>query len=194
MKTLLRALALGALVTLAPSPGSAQVGDGAVRIGADFEIIDLEVFPDRVTLFGFGVNGVAFGPSFGYQIGESIIVGSRFAFRLNVSDVAGAPDLTVDGTVAVVPYFEWMFPDPQVAPFVGAQAGVVAFFADSVDASANFVGGGFGGVHLFVTDSFSISPWGQVNFLYLGGLDDRAGFEVVALLSFEGWIGGRRVP
>lgn len=191
MKTL-TGCALVALVALTPRPASAQAGDGAFRLGADFEVIDLEVFPDLVTLFGFGVNGVAFGPSLGYQIGDSIVVGSRLAVRVNVSEVSGGAGTTVDGTIAVVPYFEYVFPDPSVAPFLGAQAGVVGFFADGADPLANAVAGGFGGVHLFITDSFSVSPWGQLNFLYLGGDTDRAGFEVVALLSFEGWMGGAR--
>ena len=143
MKTL-TGCALVALVALTPRPASAQAGDGAFRLGADFEVIDLEVFPDLVTLFGFGVNGVAFGPSLGYQIGDSIVVGSRLAVRVNVSEVSGGAGTTVDGTIAVVPYFEYMFPDPSVAPFLGAQAGVVGFFADGADPLANAVAGGFG--------------------------------------------------
>ncbi len=86
-----------------------------------------------------------------------------------------------------MPYFEYLFLSGNMRPFVGAQAGFQVFFPDSQDAQGSFIGGGLGGVHFFVTPSFSISPYVTVDFVYRGA-DKNAGVDAILGVSFEGWM------
>lgn len=190
------ALALGLTLALASGTARADAGQGAIRLSSDITVLGVQHFPDVETFFQFGVwpgsgaSGLipSLGVGFAYQVTDAILIGGRAGFGVIVID-SPAPlvdDFTI-GAFSLVPFFEYLFMSGNIRPFVGAQAGFQAYFPSNGDAEAFFVGGGLGGVHIFAEPGFSISPTGFFNFLYYGPAD-RAGFELVVALSFEGWI------
>ena len=185
-------LALAASLSLTTT-ASADAGQGAFRLGADVPVLSLQHFPSdfgSVTVFQFGLWSTnlarpQLGASFGYQVIEPLIIGARAGFGVALLD-AGAVDDT-QGLIAIVPFIEYMFGEGTVRPFIGAQAGFQVIFPDRSDAQAWFVGGGLGGVHIFATPGFSISPTLMLDFLYRGDAE-RAGFGLSGIVTLNGWI------
>lgn len=190
---------VAALAALGPDRASADAGPGAFRLGADVPVLVLTTFPDvGDPYFQFGLWGQPpvvlldgplpfVGASGAYQVTDAILIGARLGLGVAVFETAFT-DTTV-GAVALLPFFEYLFLDGTIRPFIGAQAGFQVIFPEDQDARAWFIGGGMGGVHIFAADGFSISPTLFVDFLYNGALE-TAGIDVIAAISFEGWIGG----
>lgn len=183
------AASLVSIATLTAAPASAQrPGAGAVKLSLDAGVVDLDVFPDRYNQFTLGVGGLSLGPGIGYLVTDGFAIGARTSFGFTVFDPT-TPGDTVSGVAALVPYFEALIGDGDIVPFVGGQLGFVAQFPDGRDAYASAIVGAFGGVHIFATPSFSVSPFASINFLYDGGLE-RAGLGLALGFSLVGWIGG----
>lgn len=186
--------ALAALLvsTAAVSTARADAGQGAIRIGGDIPVLSVQHFPFdigsfTVLQFGLWSTNVArpqLGASFGYQVIEPLVIGVRAGFGVLFVD-AGSGQTT--GVLALVPFLEYMFGEGTIRPFVGVEAGFQVDFPNNGDAQGAFVGGGLGGVHIFATPSFSISPTLILDFLYRGDIE-RAGFGVSGIVTLNGWI------
>ena len=184
----LAAAIVAAISMTAPRAEAQRPGAGSIQLHLDAQILDLQVFPDRYNQVSLGVGGASLGPGIVYQVADGIIIGTRAAFGFTLIDPV-TPGDSVAGSIALLPYLEFVFGQDQIAPFVDVHAGFQAIFPDGFDPWANVIVGARGGVHIFATDSFSVSPWGMLNFLYDGGIE-RAGFELAAGFSLVGWIGG----
>jgi hypothetical protein len=186
---LLAGALVAASLSLTAPKAHADAGQGAIRLGADIGVLSLSHFPNDLgpdfVVFQFGVWSRG-GLSFGYQVIEPLIIGVRAAFSVVHVDVGIAGSDTA-GSIALSPYLEYMFGEGNVRPFIGAQAGFQIIFPDDGDAQGWFIGGPMGGVHLFVTPSFSISPTAMLDFIYRGDVE-RAGYSLTGLVSFSGWI------
>ncbi len=197
------AAALACSITAAPV-ARADAGAGAIRLGADVPVFALNDFPDAnpsLTLqagpwgnaFGYLGPLPLVGASFGYQVTDAIVIGARAGFGIGVvhSQVDTPFGTVVNdtnvGAIGLLPYFEYLFLDGNIRPFVGAQAGFQVFWPDSGDGQGAFIGGGLGGVHIFATPSFSISPIAYLDFVYRGA-DRNAGVDFIIAVSFEGWM------
>lgn len=207
MRQIIRRGAIGAAAAAAiacsmasTSSVRADDGAGAIRFGADLHVLNVRQYPNDSPFVNddptiqFGVyNAVGgtdeflyFAPQFGYLLTESIVIGAHLGFGVvsfNGSD-AGVG-------VHLVPFFEYILsPGETIRPFVGAEVGPRIFsIPGPTDAYVTLVAGGFGGVHIFLEESFSISPFASVDFLY-NSLSERAGYEIVLGASFQGWVGG----
>ncbi len=191
--TILPFLALVAAlsITLLPGAASADQGEGALRVGADVYVLDLSVFPD----FGdanvqAGVLPAQLAIGAGFQLTSDIVLGARATFGYASSFNFGGVGFGSEyGVLSFLPYFEYMFVDGDIRPFVGAHGGVTGYFPEMGDAEAIAIAGGEFGVHLFADPAFSFSPALWVNFLY-NGFIERAGFSIGLLVSLEGWLFG----
>lgn len=195
------ALALTAAIALSFSfadSANADAGAGALRLGADIGVIGLTHVPDAIdeTNFQFGIWGEdvyrpAVGVSVGFQIIEPLIIGARTGFGAFVShvDTPGPLDhqTFTSGLFALIPYVEYMFLTGNIRPFVGGELGFQLTFPDGGDTQAGFIAGALGGVHIFATPSFSISPTAFLDFIYRGA-DENAGFAFGGVVTLQGWI------
>lgn len=193
------AAALACSIAAAPV-ARADAGQGAIRLGADIPVFALNDFPDAnpsLTLqAGPWGNALGFlGPlpliaaSFGYQVTDAIVIGARAGFGIGLvhAEAGGFVNDQNVGAIGFLPFFEYLFLDGNIRPFVGAQAGFQVFWPDSGDGEGSFIGGGLGGVHIFATPSFSISPIAYLDFVYRGS-DRNAGVDFIIAVSFEGWL------
>lgn len=197
-------LAVGALMAGAigsvTSGARADDGAGAFRLGADLHVLNMRQYPNDASFVNddptiqFGLyNAVGgtdevlyFAPQFGFLVTDSIVIGAHFglaAVSFNGSDVGFG--------IHIVPFFEYLFsPGETIRPFVGAEVGPRIFtIPGPTDAYVVFAAGGLGGVHIFLEEGFSISPFASIDFLY-NSQAERAGYEVVLGVSLEGWVGG----
>lgn len=182
-------------------------GAGRLRLSGEFSLLGFQYFPDARGVaypqfrFNFGPVGSTitvatqydYALSAGYQLTDDIVLGARVNFGFYFLDTNLVPPLDDDfavGTLGLLPFFEYMFLRGDIRPFVGAQAGFTAFFAEDTSQINDAVIvrlGGTGGVHLFATDSFSVTPWAMLSFLYNSG-NEAAGFELLFMLSLDGWL------
>jgi hypothetical protein len=209
------AIAAAIACSVAATPvARADAGQGAIRLGVDVPVFGLNDFPDanpnlvmQLGPLGNPLSGAGFvnpfgvaivspipmvAASFGYQVTDALVIGARAGFGIALvhtelpPGVGGDPDLNV-GALSFLPYVEYLFLSGNVRPFVGGQAGFQVIFPDTLDAQGTFIGGALGGVHIFATPSFSISPYANLDFVYRGA-DENAGFDLILGASFEGWI------
>jgi len=118
---------------------------------------------------------------------EPLVIGARVGFGVEVQEPRfGGPSFT-NGLFALIPYLEYMFLEGNIRPFIGGQAGFQVIFPDGADAAGWFIGGPMGGVHIFATPSFSISPTLMFDILYRGDID-RAGYGFSGIVTLQGWI------
>jgi hypothetical protein len=193
---LLSAACVAVMVGLSTTSARADAGVGSYRVGADVGVLSLEHFPNDfggdfvVFQFGLGEQRVTrpfVHASFAYQILEPLLIGLRAGFGVQVIDLGGLSDSTTNGVLALVPFAEYLLSSGDVRPFLGAQVGVQVTFPERGDSQATAVAGGFGGLHIFATPSFTISPTLMVDFLYRGDFE-RGGVAFSGLVSLEGWI------
>jgi hypothetical protein len=199
-RTSLSTLALVGALTWASS-AAAQPGTGAIRLGADVPVLTLQHFPDPDQAdppdpsFAFGLWGTDLfvhqvGASVGYQLTDALVLGGRVGFGVYVVDTGGFfGGNNTTGLFSLLPFVEYMFGSGDLRPFVGGQVGFQAIFPEDADAQAWFIGGAMGGLHFFAADGFSISPTLFFDFLYRGDYE-RAGYDLIFAVSFEGWMGG----
>lgn len=200
--------ALAAALACAIAPAStarADAGPGAFRLGSDLRVLTLLHYPEdgevHVQAGVFGTDlFLALRPqlvvSGAYQLNDSILIGARVGF--GYQELVLGPFTLDTGVIGVLPFFEYMFGNGTVRPFVGADAGFQIAFIEEVslggsgdlEAEALAIAGGLGGVHIFLADGFSLTPGVAFDFLYWGG-NEWAGYQIVFFLSLEGWIGGR---
>ena len=205
--SLLLALCLGLGIALAPTtalarPSVLQAGHGiGITMGADLDVLGIAHFPDigfdvrlglltSDTIFSAGLGGTGYNlPALpiGLVLGN-IVIGLRFeAGLIHVNpDGPFSNDINV-GVFSPVAFFEYWLDGEDMAPFFGAQFGPAITIPDGGDTNVFLTAGGLGGLHFFVTDSFSVGPTAQINFLYDSG-SQRAGWELVLGFSMRGWI------
>ncbi|MEC7520067.1 MAG: hypothetical protein VYE22_09395 [Myxococcota bacterium] len=186
--------ALGAAILLAfAAPASAQPSEGQFRLHNDNTVVGISFFPDVVGVYQVGLTPSQLGFGASYMVLENLAIGARTSFGFVLVDPA-APGDSIAGQISLLPFVEAVLPMGEtMAAFVGGQLGFVADFPDVRDPYASLTAGAFGGIHIFASDSFSISPFGQLNFLYRGDAE-RAGFQIVLGFSLVGWIGGGESP
>jgi hypothetical protein len=196
-------LALAASLSLTAT-ANADAGQGAFRLGTDVRVLGLLHYPDALDpsiQFGFVGTDIFLDsrPQLivhgAYQATDALLIGARLGLAYQGLD-SGAE--TIDaGAFGILPFFEYLFGDGNIRPFVGAEVGFQLAFvegfgffgAGDLNTHAMFIAGGLGGVHIFLADGFSISPGAVFDFLYYGR-NERAGYQLTFMLSFEGWIGG----
>jgi hypothetical protein len=187
------ALALALLLTaLSSGKAEAQSQEGQVRLGGDVGVFSGVWFPERdFASVSFGIFG-GFGPSIGFALSEAIIIGGRLNLGGTWTETdtgIGSVD-TFNGSLSVLPYFEFnIVGDNVIQPFFGAEVGYNWQFGDGIDDDGRFVVGGLGGIHIFATQDFSISPTGRVGFQYDFFVEDAALYWAVGI-QVLGWIGG----
>ena len=98
--------------------------------------------------------------------------------------------------VLVRPFAEYSFlrSGNGVRPFLGADAGFGVMFGDFRTAPTMINGGVTAGVHLFATDSFSISPHANLEIIHVipgDGLQNVTGMTISVGVRIAGWINGR---
>jgi hypothetical protein len=183
--------AAGAAVALAASSPASAAGDEAIRVSADVPIAGFyHRFADGLGSATDGFFGLAAAPfqlGVGYLFKKNIYVGGRFGFRAEFPDSA---DTYFHGRLTG--RFEYVFDGSKVRPFVGADLG---FYGDSFGGVfggaatyGGFLASGSGGVHLFVTDSFSISPYGELIFQRYFDFADLNTVTLVFGVTLAGWI------
>lgn len=183
------ALALALAVSALGARAEAQSVAGQVRLGGDVTVFDGLWFPDPdVAQVTFGIFR-GFGPSFGYAITEAILIGARFLFGGTWVDNGFGGD-NFAGAFAILPYFEFnIVDDSTIQPFFGAEAGYDYIFGDGINDDGRFRAGGIGGIHIFATSTFSISPTGHLGFAYdFNG--EEAALTWGVNVQFLGWFGG----
>ncbi len=182
------AASLFVAVLCSRSVAHAQHGPGALRLGADFTIFEVADYPDVGDPgFNIGVLSTGLGVNVGYELGDMFVIGGRAAFGYT-GNIAGGVGIDA-GIISLIPYFEILFGTENIVPFAGLQVGPEIYFADGVDTQAVLLAGGYGGVHIFPVDAFSISPQLWASFVYNSGFQ-RAGFDISLIVSLTGWIGG----
>jgi len=142
--------------------------------------------PDRTTTTTyFGLAGSNVG--IGYQFGEHFLFGGRFGWQVVSPEDS---DSFYNGFAAL--HFQVPFLTGKVRPFIFAEPGLIvtrvtAPFPGQSRSETGFDGKLGGGAHLFVTDSFSISPYGSLGYQDIPDLYySTVSFEIGALLS--GWV------
>lgn len=182
-----------ALMLTVSSVASAQPSAGQLRLHNDNNVVGISFFPDVVGVYQIGMTPSSLGFGASYMVIDNLAIGARTSFGFALVDPA-TPGDSIAGQISLLPFVEAVFPmgDP-LAAFVGGQLGFTADFPDFRDPYASIVAGVFGGVHVFATDSFSFSPFGQINMLYRGDAE-RAGFQILLGFSIVGWIGGGESP
>lgn len=198
-----RALVCSALLAAlfaTPSTAFADPGPGALRLSLEERVFGMVHYPEdgqaRFRLGVFGTNlffleqpMLTFG--LGYQATEQFLVGARLGFGYQEFSLAGNQE---SGLFGVIPFGEFLFGEGDFLPFFGAQVGFQMVFYETgfgggLETEAFFVAGGMGGIHIFAEDGFSVTPGIGVDFLYFSGFE-RAGWQVIATIALEGWIGG----
>ena len=188
-----------------PDVADAQAGAGALRLGADLNVLGITHYPDPDAFNSpdpnvyFGIYNAAagietvgfFAPSIGYMITDDLLIGAHFGLAAVSFSGMSADATDVGFGIHIVAAVEYLFGQGDIRPFIGGQVGprIIATPQVGSDVEVNFVAGALGGVHIFATDGFSISPFGNFNFLYYSGYE-RAGYEFVLGVALEGWIGG----
>ena len=198
------ALALAVAASLSfTTTASADAGQGAFRLGTDVRVFGLLHYPDALdpsVQFGFIGTDIFLDarPQLivhgAYQVTDAVLIGARVGLAYQGLDVG--PTTQDVGAFGILPFFEYLFGDGNIRPFIGAELGFQLAFLESfgigggdLDTHAMFIAGGLGGVHIFLADGFSISPGAVFDFLYYGR-NERAGYQLTFVVSFEGWIGG----
>jgi hypothetical protein len=190
------------------SGAAAQRGTGAFRLGVDLRPFSLLHYPnDGQAFVQFAVFGLDSFLLSRQQVTLSgavqpfdipLVLGSRVGMGYGQITFAGLANAIEGGTIALVPFLEYLFLEGDVRPFLGGQVGFQISFLEriglgggggGIDTNALFVTGGMGGVHLFPIDSFSISPQLEIDFIY-NGQTQRAGAQLVLSVTLAGWMFG----
>lgn len=154
---------LTALVLAAPASASAQTIGGGLRLHLETEVLGIvSLSPEEgdsstSTSIGPGANGLGFG--IGYGITEELIVGGNFV--LQHRDGEGDNDGVF--TLNLLPYLELMLGEGDLRPFVGGNL-ILAISSGENRSSTEFGLGGLGGVHIFLSDTFSFDLSGRLFF------------------------------
>ncbi len=129
----------------------------------------------------------------GYQLGQYVLLGGRFGASLFAPEDADA--LFVGHLSA---HIEVLFSAGKVRPFMFIDPGLMATGQSSQFGSQNYVGfrGEIGGgAHLFLTDSFSISPYGAFRYQDIttgpsgfGTETNQTDFSFVVGAMISGWV------
>jgi hypothetical protein len=197
------AAASAALAFAAASSASAG-GDQAIRITADIPVagfvhvfypnsvpsqtVGLIGLPAGTYYSGFGANGASVALGAGYLFRKNIYVGGRFNFQTFFPDNS---DAIFQGRLSG--RFEYVFGGggDKVRPFVGGDLGFYAIAfptgAGGTSSYGGFIGSGSGGVHLFLADSFTLSPYGELAFQRLFDFDQNA-VSLIFGVTLAGWI------
>jgi len=191
------------LALLLAAPASAQQTDGALRLhletgvlGFESETVDPDGAPDsettKTTTFGPGSSGLGFGLGFGAS--DSLVVGANVALQFITIDPEGRGSVS-GSRLTLMPYLELLLGDGTARPFVGGA--LLLSFDSFEDVSTTLFGiAGIGGVHIFMTDSYSFDIGGR---LYLatgetsvdaGGMNFDSSITrlgLIALIGVSGW-------
>lgn len=193
-------LALAASLSLTAT-ASADDGPGAFRLGTDVRAFSLLHYPEQGEVHfqaGFFGTDLFFElrpqlvVSGAYQVTDAILIGARVG--LGYQELVFGSVTADAGIFGLLPFFEYMFGEGEIRPFVGAEAGFQLAFSETfgtgdLETEALAIAGGLGGVHIFAADGFSISPGVAFDFLYWGQ-SEWGGYQLVLFVSLEGWIGG----
>jgi hypothetical protein len=187
-KFFLSSVIVGAIVGLS-SLASAQstkglwISGSADAFGVYRNTYSAGGFDSTNTYTTFGLAGSSVG--IGYQFSEHFLFGGRFGF-LVVNPDGGSSIFTGNATL----HFQIPFLTGRTRPFVMFEPGLAGTTINGFGGANRqnaFIGRVGGGVHLFLTDSFSISPYGALGFQRLFDIDyTTVSFTVGAL--FSGWV------
>jgi hypothetical protein len=202
MRTLL--IALGA-IALTASSASAQMIDGSLRLHLELPVFGYQsteitgegaddgVTTSRITI---GPGSSTLGLGLGYGVSEMIVLGTNLVLQ-HQSIKPDEGDSVGVTTVQILPYLEVVFGEGTTRPFVGGQLMLQINSTENTDTTL-FGLGGLGGVHIFLTDSFSFDVSGRLYFLTGsttfesgGAADDieadASELGVLLLIGLSGW-------
>ncbi|MDH5492033.1 MAG: porin family protein [Myxococcales bacterium] len=193
------------LLTLTPGAAEAQVQSqglqGSFRLNLDADLLrwdnhtetrirDGLVTEDSSTTFALAQGSTYV--LFGYMITDAIFLGGR----LGIQSVSYEPGDFSTFSWSLAPVFEFLFLDGAARPFVFASAGIggesQSITSGGVTATTSmntfgFAGGG--GLHYFLTDSFSIDPRLELGWTFYGDdNNDYTDFRFAALVGLSGFF------
>lgn len=198
---------------------SAQQINGALRLHLETSVLGFESLTANeegpppsetttTTTFGPGGNGLGFGGGFrngglgfgglgfglGFGVSDNLVIGGNVTLQFRSEN----PDngRTRSGqTLTLMPYIEALFGDGSTRPFLGGA--LLLSFDNFDDVSTTMFGlAGLGGVHIFMTDSYSLDISGRLYVATGSASDDRdrmtvdtslTQFGLIALLGVSGW-------
>lgn len=188
-----------AAAAFAAASSASAGGDEAIRISVDIPVAGFVHSFNGNADQTDGLIGVPAGGGFlsvynaiipvgvGYVFRKNLYVGGRFGFQTYFPDGG-------DGyfTGRLSGRFEYIFNGDKIRPFVGGDLGFTAialpnFFGGGTSTYGGFIGAGSGGVHIFLADSFTLSPFGELAFQHYFD----PGTSSVSLLfgaTLAGWI------
>lgn len=200
MRTLL--LVLGALM-LSASSASAQI-DGSLRLHLEVPVlayVSETNTPDgaddgtTISYLSIGPGSAGFGMGLGYGLSEMLVLGTNLAVQLtSISPDEG--DSTSVTSVQISPYLEAVFGQSTARPFIGAHLLLQINGSENTDTTM-FGLGALGGVHVFLTDSFSFDISGRLYYATgtrtvevapAGDVDtDISEIGVMVMIGVSGW-------
>jgi opacity protein-like surface antigen len=169
MRTLL--IALGAIV-LSASSASAQLIDGSLRLHLELPVLGYqssEIKADGADegtttgIFSIGPGETTLGLGLGYGVSEMIVLGTNLALQHSSIKPDEGPAVSATG-VQILPYLEVVFGEGTTRPFVGGQLMLQLTSTENTDTTL-FGLGALGGVHIFLTDSFSFDVSGRLYYM-----------------------------
>lgn len=184
------------LVALPAGEASAQARRGAIRLDMGTPFVGLDYFPDR------GDPNVQFGLWFadanalarpglvmgvGYMPIDELIFGGRLGFGVISVPAGGLLGSVTTGLFSLQPFLEYLFLQGNVRPYVGIEGGFQLLMPERSDVLVHGRVVGIGGVHLFATEGFSITPGAAFGFVH-NGPTRAAGMELLITLSLGGWV------
>jgi hypothetical protein len=125
--------------------------------------------------FVAGCEATRFGV--GYKLNDVFLIGGRMGFAFGSTNVPAGPGSSVTADVGIfrlMPRFELQFGKNKVRPFVAFEPAFGLSWASvrttsgsvtgsSAETQGHIAGAVNGGVHIFLTDSFSLSPYAEFN-------------------------------
>lgn len=183
-----------ALVTSAAATAQADSGPGVFRLSVDPGVVQFAYGSTPgadVTSFGIGVAmpasttaslSTGLPLAFAYQVNDALLLGARGGLIFQFSD----PGNNLF-RAHIMPFGEYMLTEGQMRWFVQAGVGFGVVAPEGSDASGIFGVQAGGGVHIFVEESFSLSPFLSLD--YSRTLDRQ--FDTLSATlgcSFAGWI------
>ena len=128
---------------------------GKLRLGLDTDVLQLVALEGGSSYTILGVGYASLPVFVGYMLTDSIFLGGRFGLSHTIVNNANAT------AWSVMALFEYLFLSGIVRPFVSADVAVGGGSANLFGFGTTGVDFGFdggGGLHLFLTESFSIDP------------------------------------
>lgn len=191
------------------NPGSVRVGLQSSFYASDAVTVELDGEEDDFTRRRVGIGGLGLGASLGFAIGEYVVLGARVGYDSQTIDSgSSSSETTISSHLALGNVEAVLMPGSRTRPMFMGLLGLIGSTTTVGTSELTFSGFAFGfggGVHLFATETFSITP--SLSFIWSSGSADLRGedefgdsvsteldqsqFTVMLAVELAGWIGGQ---